>query len=524
MKLLIVDDEYYFRESLKKSIKWSALDITICGEADDGLKAFNKIKKLNPDIVLVDINMPKMNGLELIKKIKEENQNIKFIILSGYEEFEYAQKALELGVLYYLLKPIDENKLFDILQKVVMQIKIEKFEEYRREVEEKEHDRFTLQYYIKRLLFKKSDYENSIVFNALLKQNCSLIGKLPICISVGKIEKEANYSVGEIDSFCNYVFNQAASFFDFTFGFCIDNEHRPVFLCTNSGIENIAKAFSKLGEFVYKKKNVRFCFGIGMPQNSFSKIYVSYTQSIQSLSKRILGDENKNTITYVELNNENTDTFHVTIEMRNKLTLMLNGQEEKEIIIFLETIKSKIKNLRLRKDSLEIIGINLILPCVIFIEKEQLLYIDEINKYYFSIFDSIKKINEINELFDLIESFYQICWKFSKEKIGPIPEAIKKVTDYIETNYDNSMLSIDEISDKVGRNYNYLCVLFKKHMGVTINEYILDFRMQKAMTLIDEGNINVGELADAVGFSNVSYFTKCFRKKFSCPPSSFLKK
>ena len=122
LKIFIIDDEYFERQSLIRNINWSSLDIKVSGEANNGLSAFETISKEAPDIAIVDINMPKMNGLDLISLLNENNISCKYIILTGYDEFEYAQKAIKLNVFDYILKPINYENLEKCLRNLSAQI------------------------------------------------------------------------------------------------------------------------------------------------------------------------------------------------------------------------------------------------------------------------------------------------------------------------------------------------------------------------------------------------------------------
>lgn len=117
LKLLIADDERIIRETISTIINWKAYDIELVHVCKNGLEAYHTILDESPDIVLTDIKMPRMDGLQLIKNVSEMNLNIEFIILSGYGEFEYAKTAMQYGVKYYLLKPCNENQILSCVQK-----------------------------------------------------------------------------------------------------------------------------------------------------------------------------------------------------------------------------------------------------------------------------------------------------------------------------------------------------------------------------------------------------------------------
>ena len=110
-RILIIDDEYYIRQMLRAAIRWEDIGYEIVGEAEDGLSALREIERTRPDVVLVDINIPKLFGLELIERITEEYPTVSVVILSAYDKFSYAQQAVRMGVFDYLLKPIDPEAI-----------------------------------------------------------------------------------------------------------------------------------------------------------------------------------------------------------------------------------------------------------------------------------------------------------------------------------------------------------------------------------------------------------------------------
>ena len=135
-KLLIVDDEDIEREGMAQFIPWENYEIQLAGTAWNGVEGFQKIQAEEPDIVLTDIKMPVMDGIELIKKTKESFPDIEFIVLSGYGEYEFTSQAMEEGVRYYILKPCDEEKIVEVLSKVKQSI-AEKRSQKRRSQEDR---------------------------------------------------------------------------------------------------------------------------------------------------------------------------------------------------------------------------------------------------------------------------------------------------------------------------------------------------------------------------------------------------
>lgn len=125
-KILLVEDEYIVRQGIIKTVDWESIGCEVIGEASDGGEAVEMIKTLSPDIIITDICMKEMDGIKMLKRLKEEEQDVKAIILSGYTDFEYAKNAMELGVRHYLLKPIENEKLIEAIISVKTDIKKEK--------------------------------------------------------------------------------------------------------------------------------------------------------------------------------------------------------------------------------------------------------------------------------------------------------------------------------------------------------------------------------------------------------------
>ncbi|MBF9017578.1 MULTISPECIES: response regulator [unclassified Oceanispirochaeta] len=122
LKVLLIDDEYLVRERLKHVVDWDAEGYTICGEAEDGVRGLELIEEHDPDLAVIDINMPFMSGLEMAEKVQELEKKVRLVILSGYDDFEYARSAIRSGVCCYLLKPVNKDELLEVLRSTKKEI------------------------------------------------------------------------------------------------------------------------------------------------------------------------------------------------------------------------------------------------------------------------------------------------------------------------------------------------------------------------------------------------------------------
>ena len=155
LKVFLVEDEIVMREGIKKNIQWEKEGFEFVGDASDGELAYPLIQKTKPDILITDIRMPFMDGLELSRLVKQELPDIKIMILSGYDEFEYAKEAIKIGITDYLVKPISGAKLLEAVKKVAQVIEEEKEQKEFLQTFEKEREenaRLSRQKFFKKLV------------------------------------------------------------------------------------------------------------------------------------------------------------------------------------------------------------------------------------------------------------------------------------------------------------------------------------------------------------------------------------
>lgn len=225
LKVLIADDEPYVREGIKNIVPWEEVGFYVCGEGSDGDDTYNKICKLDPDLVLINIKMPGKIGLDVIKESIDNGFKCKFVIISGYSDFEYAKIAIKYGVKCYLLKPIDEDELYDIAVNLRNEIEeeknklrnIEKQKDYVKEyslsqlmlgkkVEDYEELTNSLDYssYSVALILnydEKTKNENLIELESCIKQKLSNLNGIEVC----KIKDKVAILFCDVNS--NHSFN-----------------------------------------------------------------------------------------------------------------------------------------------------------------------------------------------------------------------------------------------------------------------------------------------------------------------------
>lgn len=516
MTIMVLDDEFYVREKINKILQWSALDITKIIMYNNGEKALEKLQEENPDIILVDINMPRLNGLDFIKIARDIIPKSKFLIISGYDSFEYVQKAIKYGVKDYILKPIEAKELCKLIQGLILDIKNENIKNNLFEQRGKQ----AKMYFLKLLLFEKSEAENTYIKESLNDFNCNLCNCKELTVCTGLIDNREDLSIKEINNANNKTLITIDTIFtESEYEICFDNERRIIIIFCGTPQELEIK-LNQVIHVISHKYNLSYSFGLSSVCNKLDKIYISYKKALKVLLNKIIW-EHKVVLKQDYLSTKEFDKFYISKEVKDSLILGVRKKDYSYVELIIDEIYNKLQNLQIRIDFLRVISIHLLEPCMLILEEKKGDSCDEYLSLYLSVYNEAILITDISQLFSYIKKTYKSCCNRNcedKEKIHP---AVKKVMDYISNNYMKSDFAIDDISTMIGINYNYLCTIFKKNLNITINEYINDYRMSKALELINIGDYNISEIAESVGFSNVSYFTRCFKKKFSVSPSKF---
>ncbi|NLD49655.1 MAG: response regulator [Clostridiaceae bacterium] len=536
LKILIVDDEYYFREALKVSLRWKELGFEICGEAKNGKDALDKVEKLNPEIIIVDINMPIMDGLEFVQSIREADQNIKIIIITGYNEFNYAKQAIQLGVYDYILKPVDEEELKNSL----LEIKkvIEKEENIKVEV-----DRLKQQVKDSLPLLKNKFLNELIQGNLIIKENETLKKMEYLNINiysdyymVATFEMDFEDKLGwndedkELWKFAVSNISNEILEKQFDFDICFDNDDRICIIIGKKEKEKpcnfellLESNLELIRSAVYKHMGGTITIGVGNEKKELFSVSESYKESVVALKNKLILGKNK-VILYSQIAESCIKENLFTVENRGRLLMNMRTADDKEVLGFITQIFNKIRRDNINYELLFVVCIEMISLCLEFIVEVGLSFNEILPKNQLNIIDEIQSKSSIDEMEDWIKDIYKYTLDaIKKSKNSKASKLIEEVKTYIKENYQNSDLSIDEIAKNLFVNYAHLCFIFRRDTGTTINDYLTEIRINKAKELFDGGNYLIHNVAGRVGYADANYFGKCFKKYYGLAPSKYLK-
>lgn len=493
LNVLIVDDEYFIRQRLKKVIPWKELNLNFIGEAENGQEALELAKTRSVDIILLDIKMPKISGIELAEYIYHNYPNIKIIILSGYNDFEYARSAIKYDVTDYLLKPIDRKSLIESLTSCIHKINAQRKVEFKlMQLKEMEQNQILYQY-----LNGHASYTD-------IQKNYRDIATYPFAMIVsGFIYEEIANAIIELVTRLSafgikcHTFKEAE--FSYTILLLFHNQPGAASICA------LLNSFAQ--------ENNSYVFLVHSPVLELTSSLEKYYKGVQyELNARYFHMES--CVLAMPERLAPPLFSDGTSKIRQSLVRILNSNDPKQFHDFMDEIFDEIAERR------QINYLTLILT-EIFLTYH--LHYEEDIQFHHNIMEFTNMILEeeyqLTNLEDTIISYGLQCMKNYTGSPSDITLA-RKVTSYIKDNYKNPDLSVAEIANYFQFNSSYLGSVFKKIEGCSILQYLTNIRLDAAKEMLRTG-AKIVDAANENGYSDVFYFSKRFKKKFGYSPKDY---
>ena len=510
MKVLIADDEAIVLEGLKYIIDWEDLGFSICSQAQNGEEALEKVLNLQPDLVLLDIRMPKLTGTEIIRIAREKGFRGHFIILSGYSDFSYAQTAIKYGVDFYLTKPIDEDELENAVVTVKKQI-----EEERRSAQTlnqyRENARDTI---IRNLL--TGDFHDVSSLNLSDLHLSTDIYQVIIYERFTNDPFQVTWDFAEILR----VSNQDHNSFDH-----ISIDHREVILLKGAfALERFNRLLTHYRINPQKGSPLDSLFlTYGRQVYRPEEIFHSYLDASALLDRRFFCEHNQHVLGFEALPSEEERTYHATDEEAQCCSTVLTNYIQTQNRRCIEDVLNELKeNLYYCADSISTIKRFLI---DIYLQiKQKIAQIYTNIQISFStnsaIIDSIDSRFYLYEILQILNQQFEMCMNAIG---GPSGENIMNdILHYINHNYMDN-LKLETLAPLFGYNSAYLGKIFTKKVGESFNSYLDRVRIEQSKILLEDETLKVYEIAERIGYKNVDYFHKKFKKYVGESPAEYRK-
>jgi two-component system, response regulator YesN len=495
-KVLIVEDEFIMRQGMKHMIEWEKEGFTIVGEATNGQEALELIEVLKPNIVISDIVMPILNGVDFSKIIQRKYPEVQIIILSSYDNFEYVKDTLLSGAVDYILKPtLSPNQLLVTLNKAVDRIP-------GLEIVKDEDDYYSN--IIERYILGFDDSIDSNSFFNIFPNTCFRL--------FGTSIKQASVKNREILKDVKGIIKEFFINNNFIFVKFIINEDNLLYLI-NYKISEDKNIVSKLEKYMENNIIQENIFFVITPQfNNINKVRQMYNEKVIPYLSQKFYYKNKIVL--------DTDTVFLESKIEkfdfHKYNSLIKRKDFTSAINLIKTYIDTAIECSMDEYKLKNLVKNLLYNLIVSLESYD-IEAEELRQKYFK---KIDKIQYLQEFKTEINNIILELKEFVNKNINLEEDRISEILEYIEEHYDKA-LELSDISKAFNFNYYYLSYYFNNHCKEGFSEYLNRIRIEKACELLKENKRYVSEISSMIGYSDHSYFCRVFKKITGYTPSSY---
>ena len=533
LKIFLVEDESILREGLRDNMPWQECGYEFVGEASDGEMALPLIRKTRPDVLLTDIKMPFMDGLALSRMVTKEFPNMKIIILSGHDDFDYARQAIQIGVEQYILKPITRNNMKKVLLEVKEKIDSEQeknsyLQKFQREMHE--YELMSRRNFFEKVFSGRLPVQD--IYTEMEKLSIDLDGPCYNLVMVSSQKKRGAMGGQSVDSpqfvrcqdelmhcFSRYreylIFNWHIN----TYGILIKGEADQIELYTQRALQNIQRIYGEV------EQEYDWYVAVGSPVERLSQLTECYNKVNHILSLRylapaghVLTDNDTESLPRNEGSNiDNLDVAKVDPDIiKGFLERGLQNEVDEFLNNYFQSIQDALRSKLFR---------NYLMLSMRFVTIAQA-------EAYGCAQDEFLKKADAEELPDMGSSI-EALKEYSKKLIVQAIAEREKVSDnrshtiiskgmeYIEERYTDEKISLNDVATVVDVSPNYFSAIFSQEMGMTFIEYVTKKRMDKAKRLLKQTDMHTADIALEVGYKDPHYFSFVFKKTQGCTPREY---
>jgi len=532
-KVMIADDEIKVCQLIQNLVNWADFDMEVVGVAHNGVEAIELIEQLHPDLVITDIRMPGYDGIEMIRRTKEIDQNIDFIIISGYRHFDYAQSAIRYGVRDYLLKPIKKDEFTATLSKMAQR---HKEREGQLSVEEALRHRL------------KSDVDRLRVslFNDLL----FTAPPTPAPFDMNSVNTVYHYSFSKgyfqvihIKTDLGYRSNAETVKYladktrqlisSILKPLCFDAEvvfHSSDAFCLLNFSEQNKELMRKqykilLGEMTVQSnlfEQLEITIGIGEAVSTLEQVPVSFAAAAAAVEQRLFAGTGK-LIDGVVASDEKASQSLITPEITKRLNTAIEMLDKYSVISIIQDLKAASEAMRPKGAQGLFKNVCDFYRSVLYQLCSTQLPIENESELISEFITNANNCGSLEALFESLSTAVEnILSQVITDKMQADTRPIRQAKQYIQQNYMQP-LSLEEVSHLIGFNTSYFSTLFKKETNKNFLEYITEVRMEMAKEMLRETRMSIAEVCSAVGYSDLKHFTKRFIKHTGIKPTEYRK-
>ncbi len=510
LKVLIVDDEYLIRNLIRMRIDWEKQGLTIIGEASNANEALDMVDEQRPDIIFTDIYMPSINGIEFSGMVLEKYPDIKIVIVTGYDEFEYAHQSIKMGISDFILKPIHASDLLHVIEKLKTKIyearkRDKELEKLKEELERNFpylREKYLYQW-LKGDLSKEELHEKANYFKlpVFLSNNAFQIAVLEISLASEKQSEEMLIILGmECKCKVETFFQDKSQMIILT-----DTRNQIVIISFNQDtnlVSDCESLISNLNESFKCDVNI----GIGRKRLHIEEAHLGYEEAYRALQYKVFVGNNQ-VVCIEDIVGNREEHYRSNPDRLQQLQYSISvGSGERAIQILTEIFDVPFSSIaQFRLAAMDVIN-----ECQRAVIEQQVEDEEVSNK---ETLVSILTADNLPELMNILESYVlcvsRIIYSKNQTKEGDL---IGQVKEYLENNMNDPKLGLASTASNFFVSPGHLGRLMKKETGQTFVEYLTNIRIKKAESLLNKTDLKGYEIGELVGITDAHYFSILFKK------------
>lgn len=511
LTIVFTEDEKIIRSALISEIDWQTLGVDILLEASDAEELFALTQVNHIDIVFMDINMPRMNGIEASRILRRQNPDIHIIILTSYNDFEYAREGLRLGVDEYLLKPINKEEVITAIHKVQKEIEEKRmrdqhYSEMETLLEQSRHALMQKKY--QTIIYEKKSHKE--IVEEMEDLSFPVYGNYIQAASVlvsydGTSGTERHRDIEEVQKAVETYFH------DMPWIIIFSDDRNHIVIINNNEQMSLEQECQKFLNDCSERESRTLYIGISNVYWDIEKISNAYYETLKALEYRASVDRN-HCICYVEVDEKDNSVTKINVEQFHPVEMAVRLGDGKEALELLRKIwTGNGERIMMSLDVLHseaAIFMNQILKIA-----EEYDITDFFESTPHNFYKKIYEIENINSMLDFFsEHINCVITKISERANINAKNHLKEIVAYMDCHIQDVGLSLTKLSEHFFMNTSYLSRALKEYLGCNFSDYCCKKRIEIAMKLLLESDKKVYEIAEEVGFGDAKYFSACFKK------------
>lgn len=530
-KAILVDDEYLTRNAISKNTPWEEAGFSLVGTAENGKAAITLIEETTPDLVLTDICMPVLDGIGLASYVHEHHPEIMVVIISGYDDFDYAKQAMSVGVSDYFLKPITSMELVEELKKIQKKLdasakKREQLEKIQQEF--RKNMPILRNHFLNRLL--EGNYPSNDIAPRMAYFGLELTGELQ-AVTMIELEDTAAFlkrypeMTQELLEFSVANISEEIVRENSHVIFWQNTENRSICIFSEESEEALQKEIEKVGgsivEALQRFMKIKVCILVGQTVSGPEKWAASYAGALRARENRFLLEEHV-FVYEKDFLGRKENGYLRTFFWVDQLVLSIKLNKLAELKETVSLMFREFRDSGCERKKLLLHIQNIVLTILINLEDNEVDISKETQEA-----DFINHLSEFGHLADVEVRFLEFCNRLSADIAGKRESANQKqavlALDYMEKNYSNVNLSLGSVCSYLSVSTSYFSTIFKNATGETFVEALTRIRMEKARGMLETSNMKSYEVALAAGYNDPHYFSSIFKKHTGMTPTEYAK-